>query len=118
MSGMTFDFTIVLRGYDRQQVDALLGRASAALAAGSDPAQRARAEEALRAADFTVVLRGYDRTQVDGAVQMMLRELDAAPSDDLRATLVSVLRLDDPDDRLIVDEVRRLRALADLRGHD
>ncbi|PWK52069.1 DivIVA domain-containing protein [Actinoplanes xinjiangensis] len=117
MSGMTFDFTIVLRGYDRQQVDALLGRASAALAAGGDAAQRARARDALRAADFAVVLRGYDRAQVDGAVQMMLRELDAAPSDDLRAVLGSVLRLDDADDQRIIDEVRRLRTLADLHGH-
>ncbi|WP_433790051.1 hypothetical protein [Actinoplanes sp. CA-252034] len=114
---MRLDFTIVLRGYDRGQVDAELGRASAALDA-EDAAQRARAREALRAADFTVVLRGYDRAQVDGAVQMMLRELDAAPSGDLLATLATVLRLPEADDRLVVDEVRRLRALADLHGHD
>jgi hypothetical protein len=118
MSGMTFDFTIVLRGYDRQQVDVLLGRASAALAAGGDPAQRERAKEALQGADFTFVLRGYDRTQVDEAVKMLLRELDAVPADDLRAVLGSVLRLTEPDDEVIVAEVRRLRALADLRGHD
>ncbi|SFE70141.1 DivIVA domain-containing protein [Actinoplanes philippinensis] len=117
MSAMRLDFTFVLRGYDRSQVDALLGRASAALDA-EDASQRARAREALQTADFTIVLRGYDRAQVDGAVQMMLRELDAAPSEDLRATLASVLRLPDADDQLIIDEVRRLRALADLHRHE
>jgi hypothetical protein len=109
---MTLDFTVVLRGYDRLEVEALLGKGAAALATGADPAQRAAARQALKTADFTVVLRGYDRVQVAGAVQELLRELDA-PADDLRATLGTVLRLPEPTDQLILDEVRRLRSLAD-----
>jgi DivIVA domain-containing protein len=112
---VTTDFTVVLRGYDRFQVDAVLGQATAALAAGADPALRAPARQALRTADFTVVLRGFDRAEVDDALQEMLRELDA-PADDLRATLGAVLRLPEPTDEQILDEVRRLRSLADTHN--
>lgn len=112
---MTPDFTVVLRGYDRHQVHALLGKATAALADGADSASRASARRALRKADFTVVLRGYDRTEVDGVVQELLRDLDT-PADGLRADLGAVLRLSEPTDQQILDEVRRLRSLADT--HD
>jgi len=52
---MAPNFTVVLRGYDREEVDALLAR----LAAGE---QVSPAE--LDPRRFTTVLRGYDRAQV------------------------------------------------------
>jgi DivIVA domain-containing protein len=57
-------FTIVLRGYDVNEVRAAMNRAGEALAS-SDPALRAAVRDELRRATFTVVLRGYDRSQVD-----------------------------------------------------
>jgi hypothetical protein len=57
------------------------------------------------------------RLQVDETVRKLLRELDGpAPVDDLREVLGSVLRIPEPTDRSIVDEVRRLRDLADRHG--
>jgi DivIVA domain-containing protein len=54
------EFTIVLRGYDRAEVDAYVGRLHAARTAGEpDPAP----------VGFAVVLRGYDRKQVDQWLQ-------------------------------------------------
>jgi DivIVA domain-containing protein len=111
---MAREFTTVLRGYDRGQVDSVFGRAVEALNAGGDAAQRAAARDALRAARFDIALRGYDRLEVDDALQSFLRQLDiAASGDELRKTLGSVLRMSQPTDRLIIDEVQRLRALAD-----
>jgi hypothetical protein len=111
--GVTIDFTVVLRGYERTQVEAVIGPATAALAHGG-AAQRAAAREALRSARFEVSLRGYDRFQVDGEVKRLLQGLDGlGEADDLRTTLGSVLRIDQPTDQAIVDEVRRLRELAD-----
>ncbi|MFF5289189.1 DivIVA domain-containing protein [Paractinoplanes globisporus] len=111
---MAREFTVVLRGYERKQVDAALARAFDALAPDGGVAQRTAARDALRAAEFEVALRGYDRLQVDEVVQGLLRELDnVVAGDDLRSTLGSVLRMSQPDDQLIVDEVRRLRELAD-----
>lgn len=109
---MRRDFTTVLRGYDKSQVDSVLGDAVQALAGGL--AQRAAARDALSTAAFGVVLRGYDRLEVDDAVRALLREFDAmAASDGLRLALGSVLRLSEPTDHLIVEEVRRLRSVAD-----
>ncbi|MBV1856047.1 DivIVA domain-containing protein [Catellatospora tritici] len=51
---MSPDFTVVLRGFDREEVDHLL----AEFAAGHLTA------EDLTRVEFTVVLRGYDRDQV------------------------------------------------------
>jgi DivIVA domain-containing protein len=111
---MAREFTTVLRGYEKRQVDSVLGRVGEALTAGGDAAQRAAARATLRAAKFEVALRGYDRLEVDDAVQSFLRQLDiAAAGDELRKTLGSVLRMPEPTDRLIIEEVQRLRALAD-----
>lgn len=65
---MTSPFTVVLRGYDRGEVDRLLGQVDAALAS-SDEALQASARELLRKPDLTVVLRGYARDEVENAVR-------------------------------------------------
>jgi DivIVA domain-containing protein len=57
-------FTVVVRGYDRAQVDAVLERVRAALAS-TDPAARAAVREELGRTAFQVRLRGYDRMEVD-----------------------------------------------------
>lgn len=61
---------VVLRGYDRRQVDALLKRISQALNGGTpisvDEVQETR---------FDVVLRGYDTRLVDELVRECIREL-------------------------------------------
>ena len=57
-------FPIVLRGYDRAQVDEAVKLAAAVLATGSEN-ERARVRDVLRARTFRRVLRGYDRAQVD-----------------------------------------------------
>ncbi|WP_430783340.1 hypothetical protein [Actinoplanes sp. G11-F43] len=106
---MPQDFNPALRGYEMRKVDAVLDRAVKALASGS-PSQRASAQAALRAADFPIALRGYVRDEVDDAVRELLRQFG---EHDLRETLGSVLRLTEPTDESIVDEVRRLRELAD-----
>jgi len=67
-------FTIVLRGYDREAVDAAIAAAEEALASG-DPARRAAVAQQLATADFTVVLRGYDRFQVDDHLKRLRTEL-------------------------------------------
>ncbi|MET3425234.1 hypothetical protein BJ973_004446 [Actinoplanes tereljensis] len=109
---MARDFLTVLRGYEKRQVDTLINSADAALT--GDAAQRAVAREALRTAKFEIALRGYDRLEVDKAVQALLRELDSlAATDEFRTTLASVLRLSQPTDQQIIDEVRRLRGAAD-----
>lgn len=112
--GMSREFMMVLRGYDKKQVDAVVSGAVEALAADGDDGRRAAARDALRTASFTVVLRGYNRFEVDEAVQALLRDLDStAPRDEFRMTLGSLLRLSQPTDQQILDEVRRLRDLAD-----
>jgi DivIVA domain-containing protein len=58
------DFTVVLRGYDIAEVDAVVQRAHEALASDS-PAMRISAREELRQIAFRVRFRGYDRMQVD-----------------------------------------------------
>lgn len=64
------DFTIVLRGYDRAQVEALLRQVDEALMSG-DLALREAAAEAVRGATFQVALRGYDRAQVDRLIRRL-----------------------------------------------
>ena len=109
---MNVDFTVVLRGYDRTEVDQALGRAEAALSSGSD-SQRAASLGELRK-EFTVVLRGYDRGQVDGAVGTLVAALNGAGDKaGFRAALASALRLEQPSEQEILDEVRRLREVAD-----
>ena len=67
-------FTIVLRGYDINAVERLIGVASEALASGS-PTERETACHTLRNPDLRVRFRGYDRFQVDAALQLLVDEL-------------------------------------------
>jgi DivIVA domain-containing protein len=109
---MNRDFTVVLRGYDRTEVDQALGRAEAALTSGSESLRAASLGELRK--DFTVVLRGYDRLQVDQAVAVLATVLSGnGDGSRLRSAIASALRLDQPTDQDILDEVRRLRELAD-----
>jgi DivIVA domain-containing protein len=57
-------FTVVLRGYDTAEVDAMLRRVQQALAS-PDPATRASVRSALNEPAFRIRLRGYDRNEVD-----------------------------------------------------
>jgi DivIVA domain-containing protein len=57
-------FTVVLRGYDPEEVDAVLRRVKAALAS-TDPAMRAAVRTELDQPGFRVRMRGYDRSEVD-----------------------------------------------------
>ncbi|MEU7870036.1 DivIVA domain-containing protein [Dactylosporangium sp. NPDC049140] len=75
---ISFEFSVVLRGYDPQAVDALLAPAVAALTA-VDESARADAVAALRRANLPVVLRGFDRAQVDGAIASLTAQLEGAP---------------------------------------
>ena len=61
-------FTVVIRGYDRGQVDAAFAKAETFAAAGDTAA----AKQVLTGVDFTVVLRGYDRGQVDAHIKHFL----------------------------------------------
>ncbi|GAA1656522.1 hypothetical protein GCM10009828_102920 [Actinoplanes couchii] len=102
---------MVLRGYDRNEVDSALERAEKALASG-DGARCRVARDKLRGASFTVVLRGYDRRQVESAVHGLALKLDAftaSPTGDLRTTLVTLLGLSEPSDEQIIDAVKRLQ---------
>ncbi|MEU5989676.1 DivIVA domain-containing protein [Spirillospora sp. NPDC047418] len=63
---------VVLRGYDRTQVDTLLRRVSQALDGGPPIS----AEE-VRGTRFDVVLRGYDSRSVDELLRECIRELQA-----------------------------------------
>jgi len=60
-------FDVVLRGYDRTAVDALVGAVRPALDSG-DAALRDRARQALARPALVVTMRGYDRRQVDAYV--------------------------------------------------
>jgi DivIVA domain-containing protein len=61
---------VVLRGYDRNQVDALLKRISQALDGGPPVS----ADE-VRGTRFDVVLRGYEHRAVDELLRECIREL-------------------------------------------
>lgn len=109
---MNADFTVVLRGYDRIEVDKALGRAEAALTSGSESLRAASLDELGKG--FTVVLRGYDRGQVDNTVGTLVIALNGSRDGArFRSALASVLRLDQPTEQEILDEVRRLRESAD-----
>ncbi|GAB2932321.1 hypothetical protein GCM10027280_19960 [Micromonospora polyrhachis] len=58
------NFTIVLRGYDPAQVDAVVRRAAEARVS-TDPAQRSAVLSELSNTRLLVKFRGYDRSQVD-----------------------------------------------------
>jgi DivIVA domain-containing protein len=72
-----FTFSVVLRGYEPQAVDALVTSAVAALATADERA-RADAAAALRGAALPVVLRGFDRQQVDDAIASLTAQLEGA----------------------------------------
>lgn len=57
-------FTIVLRGYDPAQVDAVVRRAAEARGS-TDPALRSAVLSELGNTKLLVKFRGYDRSQVD-----------------------------------------------------
>jgi len=62
------EFEVVLRGYDRAEVDAVVQRVEEAL--NSDSAEvRASVRQELRGLSFSVRLRGYDRPQVDSYIR-------------------------------------------------
>jgi DivIVA domain-containing protein len=67
-------FTVVLRGYDSAEVDAMLDRIRTALAS-ADPAMRASVRTELNDPAFSVRLRGYDRHQVDDYVRRAIDRL-------------------------------------------
>ncbi|MET7402611.1 hypothetical protein ABZS66_54940 [Dactylosporangium sp. NPDC005572] len=73
------EFEVVLRGYDRYEVDALVR----AIEGGADPQRLGR--------NLTVVLRGYDRQQVDGWIARRRGGAVAAPAEP-RVELSVVLR--------------------------
>lgn len=62
------EFDIVIRGYDRAEVDQVVQRLEEAL--NCDSAEvRASLRQELRHLSFTVRLRGYDRRQVDSYIR-------------------------------------------------
>ncbi|MBA9004746.1 DivIVA domain-containing protein [Thermomonospora cellulosilytica] len=70
------EFPVVLRGYDRRQVDELIARLEGTL--GRAPLRGARVGVAeLQNTVFDVVLRGYDRRQVDMVLSRYQQELSA-----------------------------------------
>jgi DivIVA domain-containing protein len=67
-------FTVVLRGYDTGQVNAMLDRIQTALAS-TDPALRASVRTELNHPGFDIRLRGYDRAQVDDYLRRAIDRL-------------------------------------------
>jgi hypothetical protein len=69
------DFTIVLRGYDINQVNGLIRRANRLLGS-PDPAARAEMQSELRHPDLRTRMRGYDRSQVDQRLVTLADQLN------------------------------------------
>src|SRR3569833_3409339 len=67
-------FTMVLRGYDRGDVAALVAFIMQALAAEC-AVERGSAAEKVRSARFEIRLRGYDRAEVDRFLHWAVGEL-------------------------------------------
>jgi DivIVA domain-containing protein len=67
-------FTIVLRGYDRAEVDATLQRIRQAQAS-IDPALRASVRTELNNVAFRIRMRGYDRFEVDDYLRRAIDRL-------------------------------------------
>ncbi len=67
-------FTVVLRGYDKGEVDALLGRVEKALAS-TDQALRAAMRADVQHPTLRVTFRGYDRVEVDAYLHRALDRL-------------------------------------------
>lgn len=62
LRGMPLRFTVMMRGYDRAEVDQLLARAEQA-AGSSDAGLRAAVSSELQAARLRDCLRGYSRSR-------------------------------------------------------
>jgi DivIVA domain-containing protein len=69
-------FMVVVRGYDRAEVDELIQQANRALAS-ADPAVRSAVEHKLRQPQLGTRLRGYDRAQVDARLAILADQLAA-----------------------------------------
>ncbi|MFI5484820.1 MULTISPECIES: hypothetical protein [Micromonospora] len=84
----TSDFTVGLRGYQPDRVDALIRRGQDALVwGGTLERQAARSEiERARAEGLPVAGRGYNTTQVDTALARLSGALTGDPSTDRRPT--------------------------------
>jgi DivIVA domain-containing protein len=70
----TPDFTVVLRGYDREQVKALLQQVNEALMS-SDPRLREVTRKAIAERTVRVRISGYDRAQVDNYLARIAQAL-------------------------------------------
>jgi DivIVA domain-containing protein len=69
-------FMVVVRGYDRADVDELIQQANRALTS-ADPAARSAVERRLRQPQLRTRLRGYDRAQVDARLAILADQLAA-----------------------------------------
>jgi DivIVA domain-containing protein len=70
------EFSVVLRGYDRRQVDEVVARVEATL--GRAPLRgKPMTLKEFGWIEFDVVTRGYDRFEVDGLMRSYRRELAA-----------------------------------------
>jgi len=67
-------FTVVLRGYDPAEVDAMLERIREA-AASTDLELRALVRAELNRPAFRIRLRGYDRVEVDAYLRRAIDRL-------------------------------------------
>ena len=89
------EFDLILRGYDRRQVDELIDRANFTVAALTGtpvftpplllPGQSAErpqpiGSEELRSATLDLALRGYDRQQVSDTLSYLAEQLTEAES--------------------------------------
>ncbi|WP_238006850.1 DivIVA domain-containing protein [Dactylosporangium sp. AC04546] len=119
------EFEVVLRGYDRHEVDTLVR----AIEAGADPQRLG--------SNLTVVLRGYDRQQVDGWIarrrggasprraepplelSVVLRGYRPAETDALITEVRAALAGDDPARRAAAARaIAETRLPVGLRGYD
>jgi cell division septum initiation protein DivIVA len=71
---MDIDFGAELRGYDKDQVNAVLARATTAVESASQVERSAMAAE-LSGIHFRLAMRGYIRERVDAHVSKVLQEL-------------------------------------------
>ena len=69
------EFDVVLRGYDRPQVDTVIEDALRALVS---PGAATITADRLRAAELDVVFRGYDRNQVADYLDLLADRIDDA----------------------------------------
>lgn len=72
---IVYSFQVVMRGYDRRQVDELLARIDGTLGRGPAVLTPVTAAD-VRAAQFGKTMRGYAPRQVDEALSAAAAELD------------------------------------------